>query len=456
MSPDYLLSGETARTLYADVAGLPIYDYHCHLSPKEIYEDTVFGNIGELWLGADHYKWRLMREAGVPEELVTGKTTSFQEKFRAYLGALEFAAGNPLYAWSGMELQQFFGVDLPLAASNADAIWDACDRVIREKRLSPRALIRQSRVALVATTDDPADSLEYHRLLAADTAKGFHVLPSFRPDKALHLAAPGYRDYLATLAAAAGLPAIASLDDLQLALRRRLDVFQELGCRVTDVGLADFPDAIAPDAEADATLRRALAGETVPRAAFLGFLGNLFVFLGREYKARGLVMQWHLAAYRNANTPLFRALGPDCGCDCIGDRVPVRDLVRVLDAIHSDGGLPETILYALEPSMNPSLMTVAGSYGPVRLGAAWWFVDHRRGIENVLDIVAETGHLGSFLGMITDSRSFLSYARHDYFRRILASFVARLVDHGEYAADRALALMRRIACENIRALLHLD
>ena len=456
MKSDYLLSGATARGLYEDCAGLPIYDYHCHLPPKDIYEDRVFGNIGELWLGGDHYKWRLMREAGFPEELITGTASTYQEKFRAYLSALEFAAGNPLYAWSGMELKQFFGVELPLTAANADAIWDACNKVIEERQLSPRKLIRQSNVRLVATTDDPADTLEWHRLLAADAEKGFEVLPSFRPDKALNLVAPGYAEYLAKLAAAAGTGPIATLDDFRAALRARLDFFQSMGCRITDVGLADFPDAIATDAEADAVFRKAAAGQPVARGEFLAFLGNAYVFLGREYKARGMVMQWHLAAYRNANTPLFKALGPDCGCDCIGDIVPVRDLVRVLDAIHTGGGLPQTILYALEPSMNSALMTLAGSYGPVRLGAAWWFVDHRRGIENVLDIVAETGHLGSFLGMLTDSRSFLSYARHDYFRRILASFVARLVDNGEYEASCAPELLRRICCGNIAGLLGLD
>ena len=455
MTADYLLTGKTARALYDAAKDLPIFDYHCHLPPKEIYEDKVFGSIGELWLGGDHYKWRLMREAGFPEEVITGKSTSFQEKFRAYLAALEFAAGNPLYAWSAMELKQFFGVELPLTAANADAIWDACNKVIQEKRLSPRKLIRQSNVALVATTDDPADSLEYHKLLAADTEKGFLVLPSFRPDKALNLAAPGYPEYLAKLAAAAGMKAIASLADLYAALRARLDFFQSLGCRITDVGLADFPDAIASDEAADATFRKAAAGGAVSRAEFLAFLGNAYVFLGREYKARGMMMQWHLASCRNVNTPLFQALGPDCGCDCIGDLVPVRDMARVLDAIHTQGGLPETVLYSLEPSMNSALMTLAGSYGPVRLGAAWWFVDHKRGIENVLDIVAETGHLGSFLGMLTDSRSFLSYARHDYFRRILASFVARLVDNGEYPMEPAPALMRKISSENIQKLLGL-
>lgn len=455
MKPDYLLSGDTAKALYASVAELPIYDYHCHLPPKAIYEDEVFENIGELWLGGDHYKWRLMREAGLPESLITGTKTTFQEKFRAYLSALEFAAGNPLYAWSGMELKQFFGIELPLCAENADAIWEAANTVIREKKLSPRKLIQQSRVALVATTDDPADSLEYHKLLAAESDKGFAVLPSFRPDKALNLIAPGYAEYLQTLAAAAGMPAIASLADLCKALRLRMDFFQSLGCCIADMGLASFPNAIASDDEADATLRSALAGGRVSNDAFLAFLGNLLVFLGREYKARGIVMQWHLASYRNANTPLYRALGPDCGCDCIGDLVPVRDLARVLDAIHSSSGLPETILYALEPAMNSALMTLGGCYGPVRLGAAWWFVDHRRGIENVLDIIAETGHLGSFLGMLTDSRSFLSYARHDYFRRILASFVARLVDNGEFEASSAPELMKRISCENIRTLLHL-
>ena len=456
MNDDYLLSGATARDLYRAVAELPICDYHCHLPPRDIYEDRPFGDIGEVWLGGDHYKWRLMREAGVPEELVTGRDTPFRDKFRAYLGALEFAAGNPLYAWSAMELRQFFGVDLPLDPAHADAIWERCNTAIRERGLSPRKLIRQSRVRLVATTDDPADSLEWHRRLAGTPDLGFSVLPSFRTDRLLNLAAPDWPQYAARLAEAAGMPGIASLADFREAIRRRIDFFAEAGCRISDVGLPFFPDAIAPDSTADRVLRDALAGNAPSRAELLAFVGNSHVFLGSEYRRRGWLMQLHLGVYRNANTPIFQSLGADSGCDCIGDPVPVSDLVRVLDAIHSAGGLPQTVLYSLVPSMNAPYQTVAGSYPGVRLGAAWWFVDHRRGIEDVLDVVAETGHLGSFLGMLTDSRSFLSYARHDYFRRILASFVARLVDSGQYPADKAPELMRRISFANIASLLGVD
>ncbi len=451
MNDDYLLSGATARGLYRAAAELPICDYHCHLPPREIFEDKVFEGIGPLWLGGDHYKWRLMREAGVPEELVTG-AAPWPEKFRAYLGALEFAAGNPLYAWSAMELRLFFGVDLPLDAAHADEIRERCDAAIRERALSPRKLIRQSRVALVATTDDPADSLEWHARLAAEPDLGFQVLPSFRTDRLLNLAAPDYPDYIRRLGETAGV-AIATLDDFREAIRRRLDFFAAHGCRISDVGLPFFPDAIASDADADRAFRDALAGRAPARADALGFLGNLYVFLGSEYRARGWLMQLHLGVYRNANTPIFRGIGPDAGCDCIGDPVPVTSLVRVLDAIHTAGGLPQTVLYSLVPSMNAPYQTVAGSYPGVRLGAAWWFVDHRRGIEDVLDVVAETGHLGSFLGMLTDSRSFLSYARHDYFRRILASFVARLVDTAQYPANKAPELMRRISFANIAGLL---
>lgn len=452
MKKDFLLESKTARALYAGVADLPVCDYHCHLPPREILEDRAFDDITALWLGGDHYKWRLMRQAGVDERLITGGADP-AEKFRAYIGALESAAGSPLYDWSRMELDMFFGVTDEIRAANADAIREKCNRAIVSSGLSPRKCIRMRRVALVATTDDPADDLEAHRLLREDADKGFEVLPSFRTDRMLSIRSHDYPEYAKRLGLAAGLK-IDSLETLRTAVSRRLDAFAALGCRISDVGLPAFPDSIAPDEDADAALRAALAGRSLDRAAYLGFLGNMYVFLGREYAARGMLMQWHLGVMRNVNSAVFRALGADAGCDCAGDPAPLRDVARMLDAIESAGGLPETVIYALSGAANAPLATLAGAFRRVRIGAAWWFLDHERGIADVLETVSANGHLGSFLGMLTDSRSFLSYARHDYFRRILASFTARLVDAGRFPEASARDVMRRICFDNINALLH--
>lgn len=450
MQNNYLLSSKTAQILYQSVCGLPIYDYHCHLSPKEIWEDKTFDNIGEMWLAGDHYKWRLMRAAGVPEHKITGQA-SWKEKFFAYAQTISLAAGNPLYHWTQMELSLYFGIETALSPDTAEAIWNEANRVIAEKRLSPRKLMKQANTVYVATTDDVADSLEYHRLLQNDDTLSVKVIPSFRTDNLLLIRRTGYRSYIEKLSAVSGIEII-DLDSFDAAIEKRLRFFIESGCRFTDVGVPSFPDRIGSDAEADDVLRKALAEEAISDEEYSAFLGRMYLFLGKLYKKYNVVMQLHLAVQRNINTPLFQTAGPDSGGDCIGDPIPGKHIIAVLDAIHQDGGLPETILYTLNPVMTDQLCAIAGSFPHVRVGAAWWFNDHKEGIEEVVRTIARIGHVGSFLGMLTDSRSFLSYARHDYFRRILCSTLAEWQDSGEFSGNTE-QLAKAICCDNIKSLI---
>lgn len=404
-------------------------------------------NIGTVWLAADHYKWRLMRTAGIPEGQITGSAGD-REKFTAYARAIALAAGNPLHHWSHMELSQFFGIDLPLNPQNAEEIWARANQHIAETGLSPRKCIAAANVKYIATTDDPADTLEYHAKLRADTAFQTVVAPSFRTDNLLLIQRAGYADYIQTLSAAAGVP-ITDLASLCNAIAQRLDDFVQNGCTFTDVGIPYFPAAIATAEEADMVFQKALAGKAVAPAEYSGFLGFMYRFLAAEYKARGLIMQWHLAVYRNANTGLFAELGADCGVDCVGDAVSGGDLICMLDAIEKHSGLPETIIYTLNAGAAEQIATIAGAFRNVRCGAAWWFCDHKRGIRKELQIISENSAIGTFYGMLTDSRSFLSYARHDYFRRILATFLGEMVENGELDEAAAKEIAERIAYQNI-------
>ncbi|MBQ7288418.1 MAG: glucuronate isomerase [Clostridia bacterium] len=447
MHKNYLLENKTAKKLYSVIGSAPIYDYHCHLSPKEIYEDKPFENIGKIWLAGDHYKWRLMRTAGISEEYITG-SSSDKEKFTAYAEAISLAAGNPLYHWSHMELSQFFGIDLPINKQNADRIWEQANNYIAKTGLSPRKCIKAANVNYIATTDDPADSLEYHAKLREDNSFQTVVAPSFRTDNLLLIMREGYADYIVALSKAANTN-IHDLASLCSALLSRLDSFVENGCTFTDVGIPYFPTYVASDAEADAAFKKALVGETITWPEYSGFLGYMYCFLAKAYKERNLVMQWHLAVYRNANTGLFEQLGADCGVDCIGNAVNGDDLIHMLDAIENASGLPETIIYTLNSGAAEQIATIAGAFRNVHCGAAWWFCDHKRGIAEELQIIAENRALGTFYGMLTDSRSFLSYARHDYFRRILASFLGDMAQKGEVDMSAATEIAERVAYKNI-------
>ena len=435
MNQDFLLTTETAKHLYHDfAAGMPIIDYHCHLDPKEIWEDRKFENITQVWLGGDHYKWRLMRSAGVEEQFITGDATD-REKFQKWAETLSLAIGNPLYHWSHLELRNYFGYTGVLNGDTAEDVWNLCNEKL--KTLSARKLIEESNVKALCTTDDPADSLEWHKKIAGDPSFGVKVLPSFRPDKALGIEKADYLEYLKRLGE------ITSFAQLAEVLKDRLTFFVSLGCRVSDHGLESVPYAPATDAEVEAIFRKRLLGELPTETEAKQFKTALLLALGREYRRQGVVMQLHFGVIRDNSKRVFRALGPDAGVDSIGDPVSIKELAAFLNALDETDELPKTILYSLNPNDNAALVSVMGAFqtgeavSKVQHGSAWWFNDHRRGMIDQLTDLAAGGYLAGFVGMLTDSRSFLSCARHEYFRRILCDLIGTWVENGEYPNDDA-------------------
>ena len=433
LDKDFLLSTGTAKHLYHDYAAdLPIIDYHCHLDPREIYEDRQFENITQVWLGGDHYKWRLMRSAGVEERYITGDASD-REKFQKWAETIGLAIGNPLYHWSHLELRNFFGYEGVLNGDTAEEVWQLCNGKL--KTLSARKLIEDSRVKALCTTDDPADSLEWHKKIAGDESIGVQVLPSFRPDKAVSIEKADYLEYLKRLGE------IASYTQLVDVLKQRLAYFISLGCRVSDHGLESVPFAPATEAEVEAIFRKRLEGEIPTLQEQKQFKTALLLALGREYHRLGVVMQLHFGVIRDNSHRVFRALGPDAGIDSIGDQPSIKELAAFLGALDDSGELPRTILYSLNPNDNAALVTVMGAFqtgeavGKLQHGSAWWFNDHKQGMLDQLTTLAADGYLAGFVGMLTDSRSFLSYARHEYFRRILCELIGAWVENGEFPND---------------------
>lgn len=448
MKENYLLNSLVAEKIYSKIKDLPIIDYHCHLSPKEIFEDKQFENLGKIWLSGDHYKWRLMRSSGIDEEYITGNS-SFDEKFNSFAKAIEFAGGNPLYHWSHMELSKYFGIEDNLKSSTAKAIYKRANAKILEEGISPRKLIESSNVEVICTTDDIIDDLGYHKKIREDKTFKTKVLPSFRTDNLLLIKRDGYKDYILKLSQVSGVK-VDDLNSLKESVEKRLVFFVENGCKFTDVGIPYFPNGIAKDKDADKTFKKALSGKKITEKEYLLFLGNMYLFLGKLYKKYDLSMQLHLNVYRNANTTLFNQIGADCGVDTVGDNVSGSSIIKMLDAINLDGGLPKTIIYTLNPSCAEQIASISYAFNKVKCGAAWWFCDHKRGIKEEIEIIAENSSIGSFLGMLTDSRSFLSYARHDYFRRILCSIIAEWIDSGEYDEESGIKLASKICYENIK------
>lgn len=437
MDENFLLKTETAQRLFHKYAkDMPIFDYHCHISPKEIWENIGYENITQVWLYGDHYKWRIMRAVGIDEKYITGDGTDY-EKFVAYAKALSQAIGNPLYHWSHLELRRYFGVEEIINEANAPIIWEKVNAKLQNLRC--RDLIAMSNVKLIGTTDDPIDSLEYHQKLQADPTMKTKVVPSFRPDKAIEITKPEYASYIEKLSAVSGI-AIRDFASLKAALEKRVEFFHENGCRVSDHGLDYAPYAAYTEAEIDAIMKKALAGEAVTETEREKYRTAVLLFCAQQYAAKGWVMQLHMAAIRNNNSKLFAKLGPDVGNDAIMDVDLAANTAALLDAMNNTGSIPKTILYSLNPVHNYMLHTVGGCFageipGRIQLGSAWWFNDHIDGMRDQIRTYANVGVLGQFIGMLTDSRSFLSYFRHEYFRRILCNEIGNWVENGEYPCD---------------------
>ncbi len=439
LGKDFLLQTKTARTLYHKFAAkMPIYDYHCHLDPRQIYEDVSFENITQVWLGGDHYKWRIMRSNGVAEEYITGDAPD-REKFQKFAEALSRCVGNPMYHWCHLELKNFFGYDGVLSGETAELVWQTANKKLAEKGFSAKELIRKSRVAMIGTTDDPISDLHWHKLIAES---GFEckVLPSFRPDPALNAHKPGFAEYIKKLSAASGIE-IASAADVAKALSARIDFFSENGCRASDHGLDYVMYRKDTVEEIEAVFQKAMAGESLTAEQAEGYQTYLLLHCAREYARHGWAMQLHFSCVRNPNSKMFEKLGADCGFDCIAVTDSSLAMHRIFDDLYSTNELPKTIVYSLNPADDQWLDTLIGAYqgteipGKIQHGSAWWFNDNKTGMENQMISLANLGILGNFIGMLTDSRSFLSYARHEYFRRILCNILGNWVENGELPND---------------------
>ncbi len=440
MDKDFLLSTETAKKLYHEFAAeCPIVDYHCHVNPKEIYEDKRFDNITGVWLSGDHYKWRIMRSNGVDEYYITGKAND-REKFQKFAEALPKAIGNPMYHWCHLELKNYFGYEGVLNGDTAEEVWQLTSKKLKEDGMGVRGLIEKSNVAFVGTTDDPIDSLEWHKKLAEDKTISTIVAPSFRPDKALNIDKAGGLEYIRALSDVSGVE-ISNVESMKKALDVRIEYFNDAGCKVSDHGLDHMIFREATEEENDATMKKALAGETVSAAEAEAFKTSLLVFCASEYARLGWVMQLHYNCLRNPNSKMFALLGADTGFDCIGPENGSEKLAKLLDKLNMADALPKTILYSLDSSDNSFLDTLIGSFqgtevaGKLQHGSAWWFNDNKQGMRDQLISLANLSLLGNFVGMLTDSRSFLSYTRHEYFRRILCDLIGQWVENGEYPGD---------------------
>lgn len=443
MDKEFILSTECARKLYHEYAeNMPIIDYHCHIDPREIAEDRKFENITQVWLGGDHYKWRQMRANGVDEYDITGDAPD-REKFQKWAETLEMAIGNPLYHWSHLELQRYFGYNGHLNGQTAEEVWNFCNEKLQQDSMSARNLIRQSNVRLLCTTDDPADSLEWHKMIAKDQTFNVKVLPAWRPDKAMNLEKTEYQSYLDTLAHVSGVK-IVTFETLIQALKIRMDFFVSMGCRISDHGLDHVMYAPASKKEIERIFAKRLADEALSKEEIIQFKTAFMLAMGKEYHAKNWVMQLHYGCKRDNNKRMYQKIGADTGFDCISNYTPAEYLADFLNALNETDELPKTILYSLNPADNAAIGTILGCFndssaiGKIQQGSAWWFNDHKYGMTEQMTSLANLGLLGNFIGMLTDSRSFLSYTRHEYFRRILCELIGGWVENGEYPADDAV------------------
>jgi len=452
LTDDFLLHSEFARRLYHEhAAQKPIFDYHCHLSPAAIAEDARFANLTGAWIAGDHYKWRAMRTNGVSEDLITGRAPD-REKFQAWAETVPATIGNPLYHWTHLELRRPFGIDnLLLDGSTAEAVWERTGEMLASPEFSVRGILREMNVRFICTTDDPLDDLSHHRAIAEDSTFTTKVLPAFRPDKGVHIEQTDqFRGWVNRLQELSGRD-LPRFDDFLFALEERLDYFHQQGARISDHALLVPPFREASQATLNTIYGRVRDGGRPDEAEVEMFQTAVLQHLGRSYARRGWVMQLHIGALRNNATRMFASLGPDTGFDSINDEPIAGPLNRLLDSLDVTGELPRTILYSLNASHNDVLAATAGNFqdgsvaGKVQFGAGWWFHDQKDGMLKQIISLANIGLLSRFVGMLTDSRSFLSFTRHEYFRRILCGFLGDLAESGE--APRDLDMLGRIVEE---------
>jgi len=438
MDKDFLLSTKVAKKLYHNYAEkMPIIDYHCHINPQEIAEDRKFDNISQVWLGGDHYKWRLMRAVGVPEYAITGGQSD-REKFRAFAKTMSQIIGNPIYHWSHLELQRVFGIMEPLTEENADEIYDKCNEIL--KKYSARQLMEKFNVRAVCTTDDPIDDLYWHEVIEKDDSMQIKVLPAFRPDKAMNIEKPEFGEYMKQLEKVVGKK-MKSVEDVIEALYQRIEYFDAHGCLCADHGL-DYCMYEEPNIDlANQAFMLAMKGEKPEKYLVDAYKTFVTIACAKKYTEKNWVMQIHFGCLRNCNKPQYRKLGADTGFDAINSQSGVENLAPLLNAFLENDGLPKMIFYSLSPNDNAAIASIMACFqggdiaGKMQLGSAWWFNDNRLGMREQLSDLAANGVLGRFVGMLTDSRSFLSYTRHEYFRRILCELIGEWVKEGQYPND---------------------
>lgn len=440
MDQDFLLTTETAKALYHNYAAdLPIIDYHCHINPREIAENRLFGNITQVWLGGDHYKWRLMRANGINEKYITGDASDYN-KFRKWVDTLQKAIGNPVYHFSHLELQRYFGYYGALTETTADEVWELCNQKLSQKEFSARNIMQSSKVEAICTTDDPIDSLCWHKQLQEDSTFPVKVYPTFRPDKALHFEKPDFLEYLSALSEVSDVK-ITDFESLCRALKKRIEYFAALGCRLSDHSLPYVMYLPADKNEIETIFKKRLSKDLLTEEEILKYKTAFLLFAGKSYEEAGWVMQLHYGPKRDNNQKSFRLLGPDTGFDCISNVSFSSQLADYLNALNDMDGLPKTVIYSLNPMDNAAIDSVIGCFqeggvkSKLQHGSAWWFNDNKYGITEQMTSLATSGLLANFIGMLTDSRSFLSYPRHEYFRRILCDLIGQWVEKGEYPMD---------------------
>ena len=436
---NFLLTNKTAERLYFNyVKDMPIFDYHCHLPEKQILANAQFNDVFEIWLAGDHYKWRLMRNFGVDEAYITGDKSN-KEKFLAYCKTLGTAFGNPLYHWSQVELKEFFNCEIEINEQNAELIWDWCNEYIALNKITPQKLIEQSNVTHIFTTNEIFDDLTTFPKIAEKGYK-FKVIPAFRADKIMNVDAKGYKGFIAQLEALTGT--VANVDDLEKAIEARLQEFIKVGTTASDIALEKVYTVTTKD-EANSVFQKALAGEIPTASETEIFKGYLTYFLFKLYAKYGIATELHVGAMRNNNSVMLEKLGLDTGYDSISDDNSIKNMSRLFDRLNNENALSKTIVFNLNPKMNTEIMTLIGCFqsseakGKVQYGPAWWFLDNKVGMEKHLQDLTATGHIGAFVGMLTDSRSLLSYPRHHYFRRILCNYFGTMMENGEMTTDEA-------------------